>query len=83
LFGWDSVNGWQFSWLGVALAAVVIGFGIRRSHLKTRRRRSLRRDDDGLYFWIELDGSPTRSSADPRDKWDKDDADDSDGDGGD
>lgn len=83
MFGWDSVSGWQVSWLGVSLVAVAIGLGIRKRRLKTRRHRSFRRDDDGLYFWIELDGAPTRSSVDPRDRWDKDDAGDGDGDGGD
>jgi hypothetical protein len=81
MLGWDSTNGWTFSWIGAVLLAVATGFALRRSGRKHRRRDSLRREDGGGYVWIELDGSRRRSDTDPRDQWDKDDADDSDGDG--
>lgn len=81
MFGYDSTNGWWFSWFGAVLFALVLAYAIHRLRRKARRRRSLRRDGDG-YVWIELDGSPGRSREDPRDRWDAEDAADADGDGG-
>lgn len=82
MFGYNSTNGWWFSWFGATVLALAIGYGLYRHRQKSRRRRSLKRDDDG-YVWIELDGSPGRSRDDPRDRWDAEDAADADGgDGG-
>jgi hypothetical protein len=72
----------MLSWFGAVLAALMIGYAVYKGRLKTRRRRSLRREDDGVYVWLEIDGSPGRSRDDPRDRWDAEDAADSDGDGG-
>jgi hypothetical protein len=80
VFGYDPINGGWFSWLAAMLLALVLAYAIHRQRRKARRR-SLKRDGDG-YVWIELDGSPGRSSHDPRDRWDAEDAADADGDGG-
>jgi hypothetical protein len=82
VFGYDSTNGWWFSWFGAMLFLVVLAYAVHRHRLKSRRRRSLRREDDGFYVWVEIDGSPGRSRDDPRDRWDAEDAADGDGDGG-
>jgi hypothetical protein len=68
----------MLSRFGAELATVMIGYAVYKGRLKTRRRRSLRREDDGVYVWLEIDGSPGRSW----DRWDAEDAADSDGDGG-
>ena len=71
MIGWNSAEGWQGelnAFEGAALVAVtaVVLFTLRRWQLKRRRRASLRRDGDGGYAWVELDGSPGRSRDDPR-----------------
>jgi hypothetical protein len=73
---------WSVAFPGLVLFTAVFAFAIRIGYLKRRRRRSLRREGDGTYVWIELDGSPARSGDDPRDRWDAEDAADGDGDGG-
>lgn len=82
MFGFSSTDGWWFSWFGAALFALVLAYAVHRHRLKTRRRRSLKRDDGGGYVWIEIDGTPGRSRDDPSDRWDAEEAADSDGDGG-
>jgi hypothetical protein len=83
VFGWNSTDGWWFSWFGAAILVPFLAYAIYRYRLKSRRRQSLRKESDGTYVWIELDGSPGRSRDDPRDRWDEEDSADSDGDGGD
>ena len=82
MFGWNSTEGWWFSWFGAAIFLPILGFAIYRNWLKSRRRKSLWQDVDGTYVWIEVDGSHGRSRDDPRDKWDAENSADSDGDGG-
>ena len=82
MFGYNSTDGWWFSWVGAVLFTLAVAYAVHRHRRKNRRRQSLKRDGDG-YVWIELDGSPGRSRDDPRDRWDAEDAADADGgDGG-
>lgn len=83
MFGWNSTDGWWFSWFGAALLVLALAYGVHRNRLKSRRRKSLRREDDGTYVWVEINGNPGRSRDDPTDRWDAEDAADSDSDGGD
>jgi hypothetical protein len=88
VIGWSRAEGWQLevnAFEGAALVAMVaiMGIGLRVYLLKRRRRASVRREGDGTYVWIEIDGSPGRSRDDPRDRWDAEDSGgDGDGDGG-
>jgi hypothetical protein len=81
LIEWSSGVGWEFNWLSALVVALLLGHAFHRHHLKKRRRRSLTRNEDGSYLWIEIDGSPASSRDDPRDRWDAEDAADNDGDG--
>ncbi|WP_442641951.1 hypothetical protein [Roseicyclus sp.] len=70
-----------------ALALLFPIFGLVAIHtawVRWRRRRTLRIENDGettWYVWIEIDGTPRRSTKDPREDWDAEG--DGDGDGGD
>ena len=76
----DQLQPWE---RGVALLFPLFGlFAIQATWVRWRRRRSLRVEEEGgatVYLWVEIDGSPRRSTKDPREDWDSDGGD---GDGG-
>jgi hypothetical protein len=80
LLTWNATEGWLIA----TVLAAVITFQLRNGYLKRGRRKSLLRDTNGVYVWIELNGTTITSTVDPTPVWDARDADDSDGeDGGD
>ena len=82
MFGYDLTGGRWYALFCAILFALVLGYVLHRQRLKTRRRRSLKRDDSGGYVWIEMDGTTGRSRDNPSDRWNAQDAADADGDGG-
>ncbi len=61
---------WLFGLFLVAVVLLLFTYGLRSYLLHRRRRRSVRRSDDGDYMWIGLDGRPRSSRDDPRPDWD-------------
>lgn len=51
-----------------AIAVLLVGIALmvwRDSRRKAARRRSLRREDNGIYVWVDFDGTERRSKSDP------------------
>jgi hypothetical protein len=74
----DQMRDWERA--AVVLLPVFGAFFMWASWRDLRRRRSLHTQVENgvtVYVWVEFDGSPCRSTRDPRPDWDGD------GDGGD
>jgi hypothetical protein len=82
LFGYNSTDGWWFSWFGATVFAAFVAYQLRKSYLKRRRRASLRQEEGGLSVWIELNGTTASSMVDPTPDWEAQDTANSDGDDG-
>ncbi|MFQ1699881.1 hypothetical protein ACJ5NV_04720 [Loktanella agnita] len=79
MLSYTAETGWVFDPYMCALVVAVVVFHIYRGRV---RRRSLHREADGTYVWIEWHGGERRSETDPAapgGAWDSD----GDGDGGD
>lgn len=62
----------------IGFAALLLAHARWQHHRRTKRRDSLRRDDNsGVYLWFDLSGRPQQSTQDPRKDgghWDIEDA---------
>tara|TARA_R110002020_G_scaffold35735_10_gene107758 strand:+ start:1618 stop:1878 length:261 start_codon:yes stop_codon:yes gene_type:complete len=79
--GWSSETEWWFSWLGALIVAPFLFYSLWQYNRRRLRRKSLTHSN-GLYVWIELDGTTQCSSTHPDQPggaWHSE----SDGDGGD
>lgn len=63
------------------IPVVIVGGGFifywwakrRREALNLKRRKSLRQNENGLFLWIEFDGSEASSPDDPSERFDRED----------
>lgn len=81
--GWNSEDGWWFNWLGAILFTLVLSYDLWQVNRCRLRKKSLTYSN-GIYVWIELDGTTQSSTIHPEQPggaWHNDS--DGDGDGGD
>ncbi|MBO9397559.1 hypothetical protein J7400_12800 [Shimia sp. R9_2] len=79
MLSYSADTGWVSHFFQGALMITFIAFSLYQNRV---RRKSLRRQEDGLYVWIEWHGGERSSYTDPSaagGAWDSD----GDGDGGD
>ncbi|MEM6906059.1 MAG: hypothetical protein AAF568_09215 [Pseudomonadota bacterium] len=59
----------MIEWETAAILAIMLGLWAvsawRQAQRRRRRKETLRRGEDGVYVWIEFDGSERRSETHP------------------